>query len=206
VGHICAGCVERLRSWLTEITELWATLAEVIPTGSVPDETAEHMEPGKQPASPAPLRLDAWSMLNDRARLVRLRGDDSDLPDVPAVLEVLAQRLVDDVLVWTSRAPDTVAGATALLASHLESLAASPWIDELDAELGWLRRSLRRAHGLSRAGRQPVGHCPSLDGNGAACDGPLWPGRDGRMSVDCGKCGRHFDERFLSHLGGMLTG
>lgn len=201
IGHVCRHCVDRQRDWLREIVELYGTLYLVIEPGSVPDDTAEHGKPRKQPASPAPLRLDAWAMLFDRLRLYRT-GRDADLPDVPAVLADLAQRCIDSQG-WTATAPDTITGAAAHLTAHAEHIAREPWIDEYDAELGWVRRRLRAAHGI--ADRKPVGRCPSLDGYGRECGGPLWLATDGGMAVDCGRCRRHFDETFLRHLGGLLA-
>lgn len=205
IGHACTGCVQRHRDWLREIIELFTTLAQVVPAGSVPDDTADHGKPRKQPASPAPMRLDAWAMLHDRQRLYRT-GRDSDLPDVPAVLDDLAQRILDDHPHGGDEAGASLDG-TAVTAARIltewgERIARGPWIDEYDAELAWVRRRLRAAHGL--ASKHPVGRCPSLDGNGDTCDGPLWPDRHGRLAVDCARCRRHYDETYLRHLGAMI--
>lgn len=198
----CRWCVDRHRLWLTEIVELYATLPFVLEPGSVPDETADHKRPKKAPEAPAPVRLDVLAMLADRGRL-RRTGEPSDLPDVPAVLADFAQRLFDD-LYETATAPETASGAAAVLVSNAERLAGLPWLDEYDAELGWARARLRSVHGLANSRPKPVGKCPSLTGDGEPCGGPLWPDRDGMMRVECGKCRREFDERFLRHLGGMI--
>ena len=203
IGHVCTGCVDRHRDWLREVVELYGTLWQVLEPGSVPDDTAEHGKPRKQPASPAPIRLAAWAMLHDRDRLRSTGHYGTDLPDIPAVLTGWAQ-YVHDEHHWTTTAPDTVAGAAATLTAQAEFLARTPEIDTYDAELRWMRRHLRAAHGVTQP--QPVGRCPSLDGHGTECRGPLWPDRYGRMAVKCGRCGREFGEAFLRHLGGMMTG
>jgi len=212
-GLACRWCVTRQRAWLREITDLYATLHQVIAAGSIPDDTADHGKPKKQPASPAPMRLDAWAMLYDTRRLrpgARIEGTDQwrgvdyriDLPDVPAVLEAWAGRLYDDMYSNEPQTMNTLTAAAAFLTAQAEPAAHLPWLDEYDAELGWCRTALRRVHGISA--QQPVGRCPTLNGHGETCGGPLWPSLDG-MQVHCGYCSRIFDERFLSHLGGMIS-
>lgn len=204
-GILCCGwCVDRQRAWLREILDLYATLPFVLDPGSVPDETAEHKRPKKAPEAPAPVRLDVLAMISDRARL-RRTGEQSDLPDVPAVLSDFAQRLFDDLYPAGATAPDTASGAAAVLIASAWRLAGLPWLDEYDAELRWMRSRLRLVHGLSEGHRPPVGHCPVMDGDGNKCGGPLWLDRDGLMRVECGKCGVEFPEPLLRHLGGMLS-
>jgi hypothetical protein len=203
-GNACPHCIERQKSWLLEIVELFATLAEVLLPGSIPDTTAEHKRPKKGAEAPVPVRLGALAMLYDRARLNRT-GDHSDLPDVPGVLTDLAQRISDDLGVAGAYLDGTLARAAHILTVRAEDIGSSAWIDEYDAELAWVRSALRREHGLSDLPKQPVGRCPSLDGDGQQCAGPLWPDRHGAMAVECGRCRRRFDEQFLRHLGGMIA-
>jgi hypothetical protein len=202
-GHACGYCIDRHRASLREIPDLYATLPHVLEIGSVPDTTAEHGKPKKSPEAPAPVRLDVLAMLTDRDRL-RRTGDNSDLPDVPGVLTELAQRCCDDNRMEGASLDGTLSAATRVLSEHAETIGHMPWIDEYDAELEWVIGRLRLVHGIERKGRSPVGRCPSLDGNGDACGGPLWPDESGRMAVHCGWCARQFDEPFLRHLGGMM--
>lgn len=198
VGHICRGCVERLQSWLTEITELFAGLPDVIELGSVPDDTAAHGHVKKRPASPALVRLDAWAMLRDRDRLYRT-GEPSDLPDVPAVLADLAYRVADDLgIVPPGDLGGNLAGAATFLATRIEQAARSAWIDELDADVKWVRRALRRAHGIVDV--QALGKCLTVT-DGRDCGGRVWPSRDGGdPRPRCDRCTRRYGTLDLVRL------
>lgn len=189
VGFCCTWCVDKLAGWLTEIVELYAGLPDVLEPGSIPDTTAEHQRPKKRPASPAPVRLEAWAMLYDSDRLYRT-GSPSDLPDVAAVLGTHAQALWDDL--GYGPAPDTVTGAVGTLTANVEVVAGSPWIDEFDADLRWLRKALRDAHGITEP--KPIGDCLTVD-----CTGKVWPDRDdGRPR--CGSCKRRYGLHDLVRL------
>jgi hypothetical protein len=189
-GHICGHCVSRHREQLAEIVELYATLGRVVLAGSVPDNTAEHGHTKKAPASPSPLRLDAWSlihndMLNDHI-LVDGRTEPAylgaHLPDIPSLLASWAQAAYD-AQEWTSTAPTTVTGATAALRAAADVIARQEWIDDYDAELGWMWRALRNAHGLTQP--QALGRCLTVD-----CGGQVWPVEDNHPR--CGRCGRRY--------------
>lgn len=204
LGFCCQGCITRHAEWLTEIVELYATLPQVIEPSSVTEDTnGEYQKPRKAPASPAPVRLDAWAMLHDAERLYATGNYGTDLPDVAAVLSSWAQN-VYDALDITTTAPDTVTGAAAVLRARATAIAALPLVDEYDAEIRWVRRALRNAHGLPN-GLRSVGRCPSLTGEGTECGGHLHADANGEMAVWCARCGRRFNERFLRLLGGMLT-
>jgi hypothetical protein len=200
---VCIWCVARHQSWLREILDLYATLDQVLEPGSIPDDTADHKRPKKPAETPSPVRLEAWALLFDTARLNAWGRHPSDLPDIPSVLSGWAQNMCDDRDLAGAALTGTVMTAVRLLTEHADFIVSRPWVDEYDAELGWCRQALRQAHGISE-GRQPVGKCPSLDGDGVTCDGPLWPDRHGAMAVTCGTCKRHFNERFLRLLGGMI--
>lgn len=195
VGYCCRGCVDRLTDWLGEITDLYATLPDVIDLGSVPDDTAQHRHM-KRPASPAPMRLEAWAMIHDRDRLYRT-GEPSDLPDVPAVVADLAYRVGDELGVEPARnLADSLTASATFLAGRLERAAGSAWIDELDAELRWLRRQLRQAHGNP----QPIGRCISIV-DGRECRGQVWPSkRQHDPRPECSRCRRRYDERDVARL------
>lgn len=202
--HVCRACITRHQTQLTECLNLYATLGDVLEPGSIPDDTADHKHTKKAADVPPLVRLEVFAMLFDTGRLYTT-GRGSDLPDVPAVLTAWARNTCDDQGLTGASLDSTLSTAVKLLHEHAEYIAGRPWVDEYDAELGWCRQALRRAHGISD-GRQPVGRCPSLNGAGAECGGPLWPDPFGAMAVQCGACHRHFDERFLRLLGGMMTG
>lgn len=210
IGHCCEYCVDRHKDWLMEITELFATLDEVVPAGSIPDDTAEHTRPKKQPASPAPLRLDAWAMLYDRRRLHAhgARRDDGTLahdylhgtlPDVPAVLHGWASYAIETGAEQTAERITNVTGAVIQLRSAAEHVAGQPWIDEYDAELRWVRRSLRNAHGISDP--QHLGACITVTG-GRECGGNVWPARGGGKPK-CDRCARKYGTLDLVRLKAM---
>lgn len=179
IGHCCTWCVDRHKEWLREILDLYATLDQVLEPGSIPDDTAEHGHQKKKPASPAPVRLEAWAMLYDADRLYRT-GSPADLPDIPAVLTVHAQALWDDL--GYGQAPTTVSGAASTLTANADTVAGRPWIDEYDADLRWLRKALRTAHGISDP--KPLFPCISVD-----CTGMVWRQGEGEQPK-CRRCGR----------------
>ncbi|MCL2781622.1 MAG: hypothetical protein FWD74_09100 [Actinomycetia bacterium] len=201
-GRACETCVRRHRSWLREVVGLYATLDLVVGLGSVPDDTPAHART-RRSGSPALVRLDAWAMLRDRGRLFRT-GDEADLPDVPAEIADYADRLCDD-LYGCDRGGWALSSAAAFLIAHAEGVARSSWVEEYDAELGHILRRLRRAHGV--ADPRPIGRCPSLDGAGRECGGPLWPELGvgpSASSVVCGRCLRRYGAGYLLHLGRTL--
>lgn len=197
-GHICDHCVTRHREWLEEIVTLYATLTDVLLAGSIPDDTAEHQRVKKAPASPSPLRLDAWALLHPRmlnwgARVdgeLRVGYLGGSLPDIPTLLSSWAQAAYD-AQGWTATAPDTVSGAVAALTTAAELAGHQTWIDDYDAELTWIRRSLRNAHGISNPTH--LGMCLNV-----GCTGKVWPkpGDNPR----CGKCGRRYGTNDLVRL------
>jgi len=208
---VCRRCTGRWERWLGELVELYATLPDVLLAGSIPDDTAEHGKPKKAPASPSPIRLNVWALLHPEDLRFMLADKDgrptipTGLKGIPDVADVLGNwaQAVYDALDWTATAPRTISGATTVLGVNTLTLAAMPDADSFDAELRWVHGALYEAHGLRES--SPVGKCPSLDGDGKECGGPLWPDKYGRMQVSCSRCHRTFDERFLSHLGGMLS-
>lgn len=183
VGFCCAWHVQRHRDALAEIVELYATLADVLEPGSIPDDTAEHGKPKKAPASPAPVRLEAWAMLFDTDRMF-LRQYGSDLPDVPAVLTGWADATWE-AMHYTATVPTTVSGAAAILTANADTIAALPWVDDYDAELGWVRNALRRAHGLTTP--HPLGDCLTV-----GCEGRVWRDPDGDGRPKCDRCARRY--------------
>lgn len=196
IGLVCGGCVLRHVTALAEVVELFATLDQVLDPTSIPDDTAEHAHVKKKPASPAPMRLEAWAMLNDRARMGVVTRENgvttaaylgSALPDVPVVLAGWADHLWE-LLGYTGQAPTTVSGAAAVLTVNAETIARSPLVDDYDAELKWLRQALRAAHAITD--QRPLGDCITVD-HGADCGGQVWEDRDGGKPR-CDRCKRRY--------------
>lgn len=202
IGFVCRGCVERHRESLDEIVELYATLHQVVFAGSVTAAPAENQfgrkQAPKRPASPSPLRLEAWAMLYDTGRLNSAVTDPHDpysgelvpaylganLPDVPAVLTAWAQYAYDEVG-YTDTAPDTVSGAATVCKSHADTLATSSDVDTYDAELRWVLRHLRGAHGVT--GPKPLCGCLSV-----GCSGTIWSGTVNKPTPHCRACKREY--------------
>lgn len=187
---VCEPCVERHTTWLREIVDLYATLTDVLLAGSVPDDTAAHKHQKKAPASPSPIRLDAWALLHNQVN-DHVNNDDgtvspaylgANLPDIPAILTGWAQALYD-ANDWTATAPNTVTGAAAALTAGAETIAGDPDVDSYDAELRWVRRALRNAHGLTDP--HPLGQCLTLD-----CGGNVWPAAGEQPR--CDRCARRY--------------
>jgi hypothetical protein len=174
-GLICGNCVDRHKTTLTEILELWATLHLVVAQGSIHEELAQHQKPRKQPGSPAPMRLTAWIMLYDRERLrpgIRTTEGTIEtlpltqaLPDIPAVLAGWATQIQP-----TIKATDTA--AIAALTVNAEAIGHQPWVDEYDTELRWILTKLRNAHAITN--QKPLARCIQTT-NGHRCTGHVWP-------------------------------
>lgn len=202
VGLCCEGCVVRGQEWLAEIVALFDTLPEVIPLGSVPDDTAHHSHVRRRTASPALMRMDAWSMVADRARLFYM-GNRADLPDVPAVLADLAYRLHDALGTAPARwYGDDIASSAAYLTPHMPDLARMEWVTEAEADLRWVRGHLRRAHGLSEP--RALGRCLSVR-DGRDCGGRVYPDQAGGRPA-CDRCRRKYGPLDLVRLKAMEGG
>lgn len=210
VGHCCRGCVDRHKAWLTEIVELFATLDEVIDPTAIPDDTAEHKRPKKQPASPAPLRLGAWAMLYDRERLLPFTLDEhgnglpaylsGSLPDVPEILAGWASWAVETGAPPVGGDVSSVTTASIQLRIAAEHVAGQPWIDDYDAELAWVRTSLRTAHDIRDP--QSLGRCITVT-DGKECHGQVWPSPDRDPRPKCDRCRRRYRTLDLVRLKAM---
>lgn len=194
-GLLCAGHYSALREGLQDVLELFALVRLYLLPGSVVSDGSKHT---KAAEAPAPIRLDV-AALSDRRNTAPLFA--GDIPDVPGILEDWAGWVVDERQLTPLAAGWSIADSVRLLHKHLPWISEQAMVDDLDESVRSLRRSLASASG--ERPKVPVGRCPSQDGNGETCNGPLWPRRD-EMAVDCGRCERHYDERILRHLGGMM--
>ena len=208
-GHLCETCIDKHKDWLKEIPDLYTTLDQVVLAGSISEEVGEHMRTKKAPASPSPLRLDAWALLhpwqlNEQITTgIRLPDGSyemveatlgANLPDVRAILARWAQRTYDH-LGWGT-APSDLSGAAAALWAQADTTAALDNVTLFDAELRWIRRSLRTAHGLTDP--KPLGDCLTVAG-GEQCAGKVMPDRYGGRPK-CTRCGRRYSDVDLVKL------
>lgn len=196
VGLCCAGCVDRIGEWLADIVTLFDDLPKVVPLGSVPDTTAKHKH-GHPVASPAMMRLDAWSMVYDRDRLW-YTGNRSDIPDVPAVLADLAYRLADSLGV----SPGTGLGgdpgrSAAFLSAHVGRMVGFDWVISADDDLRWVRGHLRQAHGIAEP--RTLGRCLSVVG-GEDCPGWVRESETRGEKPFCTRCRRRYGPLDLVRL------
>lgn len=187
--HVCIHCVDRWKDWLKEIVELYATLDEVTLAGSIPDDTAEHQHTKKAPASPSPLRLDAWALLYGKLNAWVKQPDGTmehqgmtGLPDIPDVLHNWVEAIYD-ALGWTGSTSTAVSASTALLTVQAETIAGLEDVDTFDAELRWIRRSLNNAHGIPAP--TVIGKCLNVD-----CEGTVRPRPN--QPAKCNRCGRTY--------------
>jgi hypothetical protein len=194
VGFLCGKHRRRLDMLTSDVNVLWCELALVL-DGSAPREHHEQTRHTKAAEAPAPLDLGAVALRDPRSY--------GELPSVASVvaswvLLLAEERPLGDTL------PASVVAQLALLTRHGDWISAQGWVDDYARELEELRTALRHAVGDKMRVR-PVGKCPSQDGDGLPCEGPLVPSETGRMAVDCRRCGRHYDETILRHLGGMMS-
>lgn len=189
-GLICQACADRWIEWLNEITELHGTLAAVLYVGDVVDDTAEHTH-SKRSGSPSPIRLNAWALhrneindhITDRDGTDRPAYLGANLPDIAAVLTGWAHTVYEEHHQGEATIARTVYAAAAWLRANVTLAAASPHVDDIDAELRWVRRALRAAHGVTDA--EPLFSCLSV-----GCRGHVWPMSAG--SPACDHCGRRY--------------
>jgi len=178
--RLCQRHHGRLARDLADITLHWSLLSELHEPGR--GGTGHH---GKRADPPAPVNLDV-----------------ADITD-PRTSQVIAAMGWAQIVVEERRlavAPSDVAEAAALLARHIEWVAAQDWADEACDEIGQAARMLRHITGDSP--EPPLGKCPDIDPRGEAdrCGGPMrWA--DGTLSVVCGRCGSSWDEGSLIYIG-----
>lgn len=207
IGWLCTGCVQRHRDWLNQILDMWALLPSVVPLGSVPDDTAEHARAKKQPATPALVRLQAWALLYGRNRtsVHQFDGEGRAIYDegrpvmVPGRLGAFLPDVPRILCQWALDAgrpqPRTVSGAIVALQGEAETIAHQPWVDEYDAELAWILRAMRDAHGIDQS--LPIGRCISVK-NGRECGGHVREQPGGNPK--CDRCRRRYGLHDLVRL------
>lgn len=204
VGLLCDHHLAAVSETLQDILEFWALLPLYLVRGEEGHDSGSKR--GKISAASAPLRVDVLSLTDHRNYAPHDPGwqvwwAPVDVPDVAGTLSTWAELAVHGHTDCVPRL--TVMAAVRTLQSHRDRTAYFDAVVDYWAELRNLRSMLAAASGEPNP--KPVGHCPTLDGDGNACDGPLWADRKGGMQVTCGRCDRVFDEPMLRHLGGMMT-
>lgn len=212
-GRVCAHHSQALREALQDVIELFALSRLFLLPGSIISDGSKHT---KAAEAPAPIRLEV-AALSDRRNPATvpmsfaanydwaknlLVNNGPDIPDIPGTLEDWAGWVTDERELTPLAKGWTITQSVQRLHAHLAWITAQELVVEFEESLRDMRRALAHAAGEKPA--EPVGRCPSLDGDGRMCNGPLWPRRD-VMAVDCGRCARHYDEPFLRHLGGMMS-
>lgn len=177
--RLCGHHHGRLARDLNDIITNWSLLAELHEPGR--GGTGTH---GKRADPPAPVNIDV-----------------ADVTD-PRTSSVIAAMGWAQIVVEERRlavAPSDVADAAALLARHIEWVAAQDWADDACDEIGQAARTLRHITGDSPD--PPIGTCPDIDPRGEhdTCGGPLrWV--DGSTAVVCGRCGSAWADADMPHL------
>lgn len=205
-GFVCQHCIDRWVEWLGEVVELYATLADVLPLGSIPDDTAEHKHT-KRDGSPAMFRLDAYALMRPHEINPVVTDDGkthrhtwlTGLPQVPDLLANWAEAIWD-ANQWGADWPTTVTGAAAAIRANTETIAHLEDVDTFDAELKWIRRTLRTTHGMTDP--QMLGRCLTVT-DGKDCGGLVMPSRDQDKRPRCTRCHRRYDTLDLVRLKAM---
>lgn len=208
VGLICDHHAAALNEALQDILELWALSALYLTPGDMtswpkPDKGAMV----KSADAPAPGSVHIMSLRDARNFAPRPPGqqlwfqETDDIIDPVGTLRDLA-RDVADARHITDPDLSTITTTVTFLRTHRDWIAGQSWITDYDDTL----YSIRKALSLGRGGHSTsVGSCPTLDGAGQPCGGPLWADPYGPLQVTCGRCDRAWDERMLRHLGETMT-
>lgn len=198
VGLLCHSCLNRLEKWLTEIPERFALLPEFLTPTTDLESNPEAANP-KRTNSPAPLRVAALDLLDDRlGRRWQATEPTQDRRGAIGTLLAIANEI------RTSRGSARLTNSHVLTEADyirhaLDLLAHSPGIAEIHDELRILHRELGDAVGIYPP--KPVGTCQIPDDNDAPCGGPLLPNAGG---VSCPRCDNHWDHNTLRFLGRTL--
>lgn len=188
-GLLCEACVKRMRRYLREIPDLYATLPLLPGSG---EESEHHGLRGRHAGSPSPIRLDVVALTDPRTN-AGVPGDpwDGSTIYIPTEVGTWALLLAEEHDISSS--VNTITEAVGLLQRWFDELCASPWVDECHDALRDVYRLLQRAHGIERA--QPVGQCINVyerNGKTIACQAMLYAPAAG-VKLKCQACGARYD-------------
>lgn len=196
-GLLCHRCADRMREWLHDIPELYATL-DVAARRQGDDTGVGKGKPQKAPGSPALARLDIVALQDPRTSATSLPNRSTGEIEpwdgnvfIPGELGTWAMVLAEENRIRGKF--DTLTESTGLLLRWSDRLFASPWVDECYEALNDVMHLLRMAHGEQRP--RPVGKCINVyerDGKMVACDAMLYAPSEG-VRIRCRRCGSRYD-------------
>jgi hypothetical protein len=193
VGYLCDGHFTKLGAWLRDVEVEAALISPMksmaVATGNRGAGLASHR---------APARLDAI-VANDPRRGDRAFADAWGRDGTLSILDCLGgwARLVREERDLTPPdGPATVVGERRTLSTHLEWIAAQPWVEEFYGELRSLRTQLKATNGTQD--EKPYGRCylPTPIG---VCNGPIWLDM-AAGHAHCARCKQTWDGPQLVHL------
>lgn len=186
--RLCGHHHGRLARSIEDVRTLWPVLAVVVALGNAAAGGSHHGKPGSRP----PCRIDVLDITDPRG--------------ITHAQVVGWARIVIEERNLSAR-PTDIEQAARLLATHMDWLAAQPWVDECLAELGDASYRIRRA--CNDLPDPPIGRCPDVDpmGEQDACGGPLRITRAehfgdvSALDVRCARCGSRWGVNDLVHVG-----
>lgn len=179
-GYVCDWHMRKHAQMLREIPDAYAALSVEREQGKSQEVRIKYQDP------PAPINLDALSLLDPRSTAPRDGGDGNDLPNVHAVLTGWCRVVHEErggVL-----PEDAVTSAASHLLRHAEWIAAQPWVYDYWAEIADCHRVLNRVTHIERP--RKIGRC-YLDWEDDVCNGPLIQ-QPGTLATKCQRCGQEW--------------
>jgi hypothetical protein len=186
---LCDRDLKRLRTWLGDIPDLYATLPLIPGAG----EETEHRGKKPKPAGDvSPVRLDVITLQDPRtAATDRSSGDPWDgSVYIPGEVGTWALLLAEERNITTGI--HTLTEAVGLLQRWFRELCSMPWIDECYDAIRDVHRLLQNAHRIERPA--PLGRCLNVyerGGRHIACQAMLYG--NGTAKVRCQSCGARYD-------------
>ncbi|MGB8019625.1 MAG: hypothetical protein WCF04_00190 [Candidatus Nanopelagicales bacterium] len=194
-GLLCHGHSLAILDQLADLATWWARLDDVATPGSV--DTAGARAARCDP--PAPIRLEVVAL---RDRRTTARADGDPLP-ILVIVEAWARAVREDRGLTASTTPAALTEELTLLRIHHHWIVGQPWVDDYAAELRACHHQLATIVG--EHGPATIAPCPLDQPDGQPCTGRLQQDRWGGMGVTCNRCGAHWDDAQLRHLGRMLA-
>lgn len=179
VGFVCGFHLHQHADMLKEIPDAFAALSIEREQGQSQEVRIKYQDP------PAPINLDALSLLDPRSTAPRSVNADPDTNNLPNVHEALATwcRVVHEEIGGVLP-EDYLTTITAYLHRHADHIAAQPWIDDYWSELSDCYHALIRVSHHERP--RKIGRC-YLDWKDDVCDGALIQ-QPGTLHTKCQRC------------------
>jgi hypothetical protein len=154
-GLLCKRDTAKLRDWIAEIPDLYATLDTRMDGGMSSRYDGKTHAPGKLSHSPALIRLEVAALMDRRTLGDPDDPESRDPVYVPLVVTGWAALFAEETNLESPTG--TITEACNLLAAWLPQVAGQLWIDEMWGDFHKVSRLLHAAHGIR--GPQPRGHC-----------------------------------------------